>query len=227
MVLTAFVKIVYNVEMLNKRSVCEGGDGYVNKKKQQTEQTKKRIADAAKALFAQKGYKATSIEDIVKAAGCSAGNIYYHFKSKEGLFLFLLEDWNEQWDQEWLIKEKQYPTTMDKLYGLAEYLALDQLSHPLTKASDEFFNNAEKTPEVEERISEMVNGYIDFNRRLLQRGVDNGEFDISDVAGLAMILDGLMLGVNQHSRRMEREEALAAYRLAVDVLLHGIVKRKS
>ncbi|KPV60577.1 TetR family transcriptional regulator [Paenibacillus sp. A3] len=196
----------------------------MNKKKQQTEQTKKKIADAARALFAQKGYKATSIEDIVKATGCSAGNIYYHFKNKEGLFLYLIEEWNTEWDKTWLDKETLYPTTIDKLYGMAEHLALDQLNHPLTKAADEFFNNSEKAPDVEERIHEMVKGYLDFNRQLLQRGIDKHEFETTNVTGLAIILDSLMLGLNQHSRRMEREEALEAYRLAMDVFLHGITK---
>ncbi|WP_169082864.1 TetR/AcrR family transcriptional regulator [Paenibacillus sp. PL91] len=199
----------------------------MNKKKQQTEQTKKKIADAARALFAQKGYKATSIEDIVKATGCSAGNIYYHFKNKEGLFIYLLEEWSTEWDKTWLAKETLYPTTIDKLYGMAEHLALDQLNHPLTKASDEFFNNSEKAPDVEERINELVKGYLDFNQQLLQRGIDNNEFEIINVTGLAIILDCLMLGLSQHSRRMKREEALATYRLAMDVFLHGIAKPTS
>ncbi|MCP3774525.1 TetR/AcrR family transcriptional regulator [Paenibacillus sp. MZ04-78.2] len=196
----------------------------MNKKKQQTKQTKKKIADAARALFAQKGYKATSIEDIVKAAGCSAGNVYYHFKNKEGLFLYLLEELNAEWDKTWLAKEMLYPTTIDKLYGMAEHLALDQLNHPLTKASDEFFNNSEKAPDVEKQINELVKGYLDFNRQLLQRGIDNNEFEITNVTGLAIILESLLLGLNQHSRRMEREEALTAYRLAMDVFLYGIAK---
>lgn len=196
----------------------------MNKKKQQTEHTKKKIADAARSLFAQKGYKATSIEDIVKATGCSTGNIYYHFKNKEGLFLYLLEEWNGEWDKTWQDKEKLYPTTIDKLYGMAEYLALDQLSHPLTKAADEFFNNSEKAPGVEDRINDMVKGYIDFNEQLLRKGIDNNEFKITNVSGLAIILDSLLLGLNQHSRKMEREEALEAYRLAMDVFLHGIAK---
>ncbi|MNG21299.1 hypothetical protein D3C84_1056440 [compost metagenome] len=69
----------------------------------------------------------------------------------------------------------------------------------------------------------MVKGYIDFNRQLLQKGIDAGEFMITNATGLAIILDGLMYGLCQHTRRMEREEALAAYRLAMDVFLHGIV----
>lgn len=197
----------------------------VNKKKQQSEQTKKKIADAARALFIQKGYKATSIEDLVKTTGCSAGNIYYHFKSKEGLFLHLIEEWDREWEETWLEKEPQYSTTVDKLYGMAEHLALDQLNHPLTKAADEFYNNTEKTSDVEERTSAMVKRYLDFNRQLLQKGIDNGEFDVTDVSGLAIVLDSLLYGLNLHSRYMEREQALATYRLAMDVFLHGITRK--
>ncbi|GEC93689.1 TetR family transcriptional regulator [Brevibacillus brevis] len=172
----------------------------------------------------QKGYKATSIEDIVKATGYSGGNIYYHFKSKEGLFLHLIEAWNSEWEEKWLTKEQLYTTSIDKLYGMAEHFATDFMNHPLTKAADEFFDMSDKPSDVEERINEMIQGYIDFNQQLLQKGIDNGEFEMTNVTGVAIILDSLMFGLNQHSRRMEREEALATFRLAMDVFLFGIVK---
>lgn len=194
----------------------------MNKKKLQTEQTKKKIADASRALFIQKGYKATSIEDIVKATACSAGNIYYHFKSKEGLFLYLIDEWNREWDETWLAKEQSFPTVIEKIYGLAEHLALDQLNHPLTKAVDEFYNNTEKPTEVEEHIGEIVQGYLAFNRQLLQRGIDNGELQSFNINGLAVILDSLFLGLSQHSRNMSRQETMNTYRLAVDVFLRGV-----
>ena len=53
----------------------------------------------------QKGYKSTSIEEIVEATG-DKGNIYYHFKSKEGLFLYLVEEWDLEWEQKWNSKER-------------------------------------------------------------------------------------------------------------------------
>ncbi|RUS45117.1 TetR/AcrR family transcriptional regulator [Cohnella sp. AR92] len=196
----------------------------MNKKQLQTEQTKKRIADASRPLFIKKGYKATSIEDIVKATGCSAGNIYYHFKSKEGLFLHLIEEWDREWEETWLAKESLYATTVDKLYGMAEHMALEQINHPLTKAVDEFYNNAEKNPEVEARIEQMTQGYVNFNKQLLQRGIDSGEISHANVTGLAIILDSLLYGLSLHSRRMERAQALDAYRLAIDVFLRGIAK---
>jgi len=196
----------------------------LNKKKQQSEQTKKRVADAAKALFVQKGFKATSIEDIVQATGSSAGNIYYHFKSKEGLFLYLIDEWDREWEQKWREREHLYPTAVDKLYGMAEQLVRDNLNHPLTKAADEFFTQSEKSGDIEERMAEMVAGYLKFNRKLLQQGVDSGEFGAIDVERQAVLLDSLIFGVSQHSRKKSQEEALVLYRSAIDLFLYGIAR---
>ncbi|ULL14430.1 TetR family transcriptional regulator [Paenibacillus sp. H1-7] len=196
----------------------------MNKKQLQSEQTKKRVADAARGLFGQKGYKATSIEDIVEATGSSKGNIYYHFKSKEGLFLYLLDEWDREWEQTWKQKEPTYKTTTEKLYGVAEQLVLEDMNHPLTKAADEFFNNEEKTSDVEERISEMVARHVDFNRNLLQQGMESGEFNQANVERLAVILEGLIIGLGQMSRKSKPEDALELYRSAVQIFLHGVAK---
>ena len=58
----------------------------MNKKKIQSEQTKKRVADAARNLFANKGYKATSIEDIVEATGSSKGIYITTLKVRKDYF---------------------------------------------------------------------------------------------------------------------------------------------
>ncbi|MBL0710375.1 MAG: TetR/AcrR family transcriptional regulator, partial [Colwellia sp.] len=44
------------------------------------------ILNVAESLFAQQGFKATSISEIAKQAGGSKANIYHHFKSKEHLY---------------------------------------------------------------------------------------------------------------------------------------------
>lgn len=45
-----------------------------------------RILDAAMALFATKGYSATSVREIVQAADVTNPMLYYYFENKEGLF---------------------------------------------------------------------------------------------------------------------------------------------
>ncbi|MEC0178096.1 TetR family transcriptional regulator [Paenibacillus rhizosphaerae] len=198
----------------------------MNQKQLQSEQTKRKIADAARALFVQKGYKATSIEDIVAATGSSKGNIYYHFKSKEGLFLHLLEEWDREWELNWEQNEHLYKTTTDKLYAVAEQLAADDLNHPLTKAADEFFHNEEKTSEVESRMAEMKVKHLAFNQNLLQEGIDRGEFMPGDAERLAAVLEAIFFGANQLSRRLNPEKTTLLYRDAVTVFLNGVATDK-
>ncbi len=55
-----------------------------------------QIKKAALRLFANKGYEATSIYDITNAVGISKPGFYYHFVSKEELFLNILKEIADQ-----------------------------------------------------------------------------------------------------------------------------------
>jgi AcrR family transcriptional regulator len=50
---------------------------------------RQQLLDAAAALFAEKGYENTSIEDITERADFSKGTFYYHFESKDELVVEL------------------------------------------------------------------------------------------------------------------------------------------
>jgi AcrR family transcriptional regulator len=49
------------------------------------------ILDAAEQLFSENGYEPTSMQDVVKAAGTSIGNLYFYFENKEQLLQALTE----------------------------------------------------------------------------------------------------------------------------------------
>jgi AcrR family transcriptional regulator len=51
---------------------------------------RERLLEAAVRLFAANGYAATSVRDIVRAAGVTAPALYHHFGNKEGLFLAIV-----------------------------------------------------------------------------------------------------------------------------------------
>ena len=51
---------------------------------------KDKILGVAKELFIKNGYNATTTGEIVKLSESSKGNLYYHFKTKENLFLEIL-----------------------------------------------------------------------------------------------------------------------------------------
>jgi len=49
------------------------------------------ILEAALALFAEKGFAATRLEEVARRAGVSKGTVYLYFASKEDLFKSLVE----------------------------------------------------------------------------------------------------------------------------------------
>ena len=53
---------------------------------------RRNIIDAARALFAEKGYSGAKVEEIVVRARTTKPMIYYYFGSKERLFAAVLED---------------------------------------------------------------------------------------------------------------------------------------
>jgi AcrR family transcriptional regulator len=53
---------------------------------ERTESTRGKLVATARRLFAEKGFAATSTEDILEAASVSRGAMYHHFASKTELF---------------------------------------------------------------------------------------------------------------------------------------------
>jgi len=58
-----------------------------------------RIKKAALALFGQRGYEGTCIEDIADRANLAVGGFYLHFRCKRQLLLVLMDDLLQKLDQ--------------------------------------------------------------------------------------------------------------------------------
>jgi TetR/AcrR family transcriptional repressor of nem operon len=57
--------------------------------------TRERIVEAARRLFWEKGYAATSLADLLKEAGANSGSFYYFFESKDALLRTVLSGYIE------------------------------------------------------------------------------------------------------------------------------------
>lgn len=54
--------------------------------KEEAQETRSRILDAAEEVFHAKGVSQTALNDVAEAAGVTRGAIYWHFKNKSDLF---------------------------------------------------------------------------------------------------------------------------------------------
>lgn len=75
------------------------------KKSEQSERTRGRLIEAATHLFAKKGYRDTSVHAIGEAAGISRGSIFWHFGSKDGLLLAVVERVFAEWESGSLVSD--------------------------------------------------------------------------------------------------------------------------
>ena len=63
--------------------------------KRSAEISRHNILDTAMRVFAEHGYAQANMRTIAQAAGISVGGVYLYFKSKEELYLTLVEQWIE------------------------------------------------------------------------------------------------------------------------------------
>src|SRR5437764_1063026 len=66
-------------------------------REQKKAQTHRQLLEAAARVFARKGYRAASVDDVAAEAGFTKGAFYSNFDSKEDVFAALVEDRSRNW----------------------------------------------------------------------------------------------------------------------------------
>lgn len=64
----------------------------IAKRAERAENTRAELVRVAHDLFAERGYDATPIEEVLRRAGVSKGALYHHFPTKEALFEAVFEE---------------------------------------------------------------------------------------------------------------------------------------
>jgi AcrR family transcriptional regulator len=88
-------------------------------------EAQRAIVDAARAVFAERGYRAGSLRDVGERAGVSAANVLHHFGSKEGLLVAVLEAREESTGPE-LLERFRRGEVVSALRELVRANALDR-----------------------------------------------------------------------------------------------------
>jgi len=64
----------------------------ISKQEQKSKETKERIYNALKKILGTQGYEQLSLKNICREAGVSNGSFYHHFKSKDDLLSYYIEE---------------------------------------------------------------------------------------------------------------------------------------
>ena len=142
---------------------------------QRSEETRSKIIVSAVKLFSAKGYNIASVDDICADAGISKGAFYHHFKSKQDLFLALLDGWLETIDNTIeASKDKTVPETFMQITEAFPYIfATANEGLPMFL---EFWLQASRDEKIWQASVKPYRRYHKYFTELIKKGVDEGSF---------------------------------------------------
>ena len=225
---------ITNQSVINLTPMESRADEVHAKRERRKQARPGELLDAALDLFVEKGYAATRVEEVAARAGVSKGTLFLYFPSKEELFKAVvreniagrLGEWNQEFEQ-------FEGSTADMLrYCMStwwERLGATRASG-VTKL---MLSEAQNFPEVAKFYQdEVVTPGVALIRRVLQRGVDRGEFRVDDIeyAALSVVAPMIFLQMKKHSNSACVPAGLdidpARYlRMQADILLRGLCVR--
>lgn len=152
------------------------------------ENTIKLILDTAERLFLEKGYDATSIQDIIGGlGGLSKGAVYHHFKSKEEIFNAVSARYNQQVVEELRqARDDAACTGLEKLKKMfALSLADADRDMVYTVSPDMMKNPRLLVTQLREIFYDVVPHYV---RPVIEAGIQDGSIKTDDPEELSEML---------------------------------------
>lgn len=190
--------------------------------------TKNVIVDAAMSCFLLKGYGGTSMDDIVKKSGVSKGGIYWHFKSKEDIFLHFIEREiaNRKNDFEAILNKED--SLKVQLHKLLHWHTQEFQDFPMHILVGEFLFRV-KDEEIINKFKEILlrhqrnDVYI---KNILRQGIEKGEFKKIDVEAISEIISSFVEGCIMRYLIFNKNVELLgkSMKLAEEIFLQSILK---
>jgi len=137
---------------------------------------KERIVETSIQLFDRKGFRGTSIKEIVEELNVTKGTFYYYFKSKEELLKDIHITYIDNLiEQQKLILEDSKKDCTDKLYNLI-YMVISNIRSNLESARIFTREVRHLSGKHVEEIKAKRNLFRQRYQELIEKGIRQGEF---------------------------------------------------
>jgi AcrR family transcriptional regulator len=181
-------------------------------------QNRHTILDAARRVFAEMGYGATTVRDIVRATPLASGTFYNYFKSKEEIFQ-AIQDESALRIRPRLREERARAETVEAFISgtfrtFFEYVATDQHSFRAIRRSTDTLRVRMDTPEIIAGFDEL--------REDLEAAIGRGLFSPVDADYLMAAIVGVAFEIAERMLRREDADPAAAAAFATRLFLGGL-----
>lgn len=194
------------------------------------------LLNAALALFVDKGFAATRVEEIAKLAGVSKGTLFLYFASKEELFKAVVRENISGRFAEWNAELADFQGSSADLLRYCVTVWWQRIgSTKVSGITKLMLSEAHNFPELATfYATEVIQPGNELIARVLQRGVDRGEFHPMDMkyAAYVVLAPMLFLALWKHSlgsccdagAKLVPEDYIA---LQVETILNGLSLRQT
>ena len=183
--------------------------------------TKRKIFETSMKLFAEKGYDATSIEEITATVGVAKGTLYYHFSSKEEIFNFLIEEGMKLLQNSIDIKTAKYEHYIDKIKAivLIQIKIVMKYEDLITILLSQFWGNEARNQKCQKHIYD----YIDKIENIVKEGIEKKEIKEGDPKVIASEIYGLICSALVYKLRNEKEfDIMHLYKEFENTVIEGL-----
>lgn len=143
---------------------------------------KQIILDVAAGLFSQKGFNETPISEISRLSGAAEGTIFYHYKTKEGLFLAILKGFKDSIVEEFqrYIEEQKFESgiqMMEDIISFYLYLSGSMEDRFLLLHRHDAYELSTNNVQCREYLEAIYNCLIDIFEKAISLGQEDGSID--------------------------------------------------
>ncbi len=180
------------------------------------------IALAAVKLFEQKGYHATSVQDIADEVGLQKGSLYHYIHSKEDLLLQIahqaITEFNQRLEH---ILTMNVPAREKLVQAVENHLTVSVSNlQTTTVLLREAFSLGEHQHQV---IQELTDRYVDLWTQILEEGNASGEFSVKNPKIAALAILGSCNWVYRWYKPDGQMSAREVAEVFSDLFLHGLL----
>ncbi len=182
--------------------------------------TKRKIFEASMKLFAEKGYDATSIEEITATVGVAKGTLYYHFSSKEEIFNFLVEEGMKLLQNSIDIKTSKLPNYIDKVKAivLIQIKIVVKYENLISILLSQLWGTEKRSQKCKEHIF----NYINTIERIVEEGIEAGQIKQGDSKVIASEIYGLICSTLVYKQRRETIDVMGLYHEFENTVIKGL-----
>ncbi|OPX40585.1 MAG: TetR/AcrR family transcriptional regulator [Deltaproteobacteria bacterium] len=179
------------------------------------------ILKAALRLFAEKGFRDTTMTELSKVTGAAEGTIFYHFKTKEDIFLAILENARKEiiGEFERYFRETRFPNGLEMMEGVISfYLYLSaRMEDPFLLLHRHYpYQLAEKNQVCREHLEAIYNCLVDFFEQAITQGQEDGSIRAMPARKTALLLFTMVDGLIRF-KNYNLYDASALYSEVIDV----------